>query len=481
MNNLVHFETLGCRLNQDETEGAAFIFKEKGFEPHLESLTAKTPALKNSALAVVNTCTVTGKAEQKDRRVIRLVLEKCPDCPVVVTGCYAELESSVIMSICPERIVVIPGTQKYLLSLCATKLSEFLKEKDSTLEDKVQMLRQLVSSSAPGDLNKFTLYTSRFLQHSRASIKIQDGCNNNCAFCRIHFARGKAESLAPLEVLKRIREIESKGASEVVFTGVNLSQYCYTEDGKFFGFAELLEFLIQNTSSIKFRVSSFYPQCVDEKLGKLMGSKRVQPFFHLSVQSGSSEILKKMNRPYTREAVYNAVKILRTYRPDIFISCDIIAGFPSETEDDFALTLQMVQDLKFAWIHAFPFSPRPGTSAATMKPCVPERIKDLRVQQLTEIAVNQKVEYINSFIRVQLNATVENSRALRIAMAHGKLHNESGKIKIHAVTDNFIHVELTAHKVIMPGSQIKVSVESVLQDNIVLGKEIEASGKILVV
>ena len=141
----------------------------------------------------------------------------------------------------------------------------------------------------------------------------------------------------------------------------------------------------------------------------------------------------------------------------------------------------MVQDLKFAWIHAFPFSPRPGTSAATMKPCVPERIKDLRVQQLTEIAVNQKVEYINSFIGVQLNATVENSRALRIAMAHGKLHNESGKIKIHAVTDNFIHVELTAHKVIMPGSQIKVSVESVLQDNIVLGKEIEASGKILVV
>lgn len=475
MNHTVHFETLGCRLNQDETEGAARAFVEADFYADLEPLTAQSPVDEQMPLCVVNTCTVTGKAEQKARRVIRLCLEKYPAAQVIVTGCYAELDSGIITSICPERIIVLPGTKKQLLSPLAKKMS-VMESLDGSLIRSTVIACENQNAPSP-----FTLYTPVFEKHSRASIKIEDGCNNSCTFCRIHLARGRAVSLSVPQVLDRVRKLEEQGANEVVFTGVNLSQYAGTMDdtpaGRICSFSELLEILIMNTKKIKFRISSFYPQSVDKKLCEVIKTERVQPSFHLSIQSGSDRILSLMKRPYTEGDVITAVQSLRDAKGNPFISCDLIAGFPGETENDFALTRQLCEESRFAYIHAFPFSPRPGTPAFSMKPAVPERVKGERVAWLTDYAVKGKTEYIASFAEgspqcVPLSAIVENSRNQRAG---------AGMMipVVHAVTSNFIHVECRTSGAVAPGTEIKVKIIRPVLENIRNGAEIEAQAAIL--
>ncbi len=476
----IHFETLGCRLNQDETEGAARFFSEAGFICDFSSVSAKTEENRKVILCVVNTCTVTCKAEQKGRRIIRLLLEKFPSSFVIVTGCYAEVMGEEISSINKKsnkkRVFVLPGTKKSLLCDIAREMNggaldvaskKFsLGRLESFIQSKLSSLKE--ESIKGSSLNPFSLYTPTFEKHSRASLKIQDGCDNSCSFCRIHFARGKSVSLAPEKVLDRVLEIEKQGFSEVILTGVNLSQYkAKSQDGLSFSFGVLLNFLIEKTFRIKFRVSSFYPQYITEELCKVFKNERVQPFFHLSIQSGSDRILKLMNRPYGFSQVQKAVSLLRSCKDNPFISCDIIAGFPGESEEDFELTKKMCKALNFAWIHAFPFSPRPGTKAFSMKPKIPERIKNERVKWLTEKAISGKISYIRSFEGSIVEAYVEKKRQ--------KL--KSGKNVFHAVTENFLHVEFVSESDISAGSTIMVKIGDPLEENISTGKETECKAE----
>ena len=495
--NRIHFETLGCRLNQDESEGAARAFFKNGCSCTMEAVTSSAEIDDGTVLCIINTCTVTNKAEQKARRIIRMCLEKFPRSTVCVTGCYAELDGDSIKAICPERISIIPGTKKYVLNAIAenlnglvgssgfiddiSKLDDFIKLHSTLSESFQQAERTSVLFNQKNDVAvkfsvplSFTLYTPVFEKHSRASLKIQDGCNNSCTFCRIHFARGKAVSLGVDEVLNRVREIEDSGKDEVVFTGVNLSQYA----GDFYAgetpvkkdFAFLLKYLIENTKKIKFRISSFYPQSVTDSLCESLKSDRVQPFFHLSVQSGSDSVLKAMKRPYGHDDVVNAVKKIRNAKKDCFISCDIIAGFPGESDFDFSETVRLCEECSFSWMHVFPFSPRPGTEAAVMKPQITESVKTRRAAVLGKIAVDSKIKYIESMKGREFTAVVENSRALRV------LKNASAGAAAgiyHAVTDNFIHAEFKSSRYIESSRSVRVRIEQVLEDNIRTGKEIE--------
>ena len=374
--NIIHFETLGCRLNQDETEGAARSFTLSGFKSDLAGVSAKTSENLDVILSVINTCTVTTKAEQKARRLIRLLLEKYPNAPVVVTGCYAELDAKEIRAIAPERISVLAGTCKFYLSALASGFKENIDSfldtngliKASLLDDFFADVKanekkfSLNSSSklspvnlrAPARaLDTFSLYTPVFEKHSRASIKIQDGCNCSCSFCRIHLARGTSLSLEADEVLRRVRDLEERGVNEVVCTGVNLSQYSsFTSEGKKIDFTSLLELLVRNTERIKLRISSLYPQSVDERFCSVISSPRIQPFFHLSIQSGSDRILKAMNRPHDVTSVLHSVELLRSVKNSPFISSDIIAGFPGESEEDFVLTKELCDIIQERTNHA---------------------------------------------------------------------------------------------------------------------------------
>ena len=485
MEKIIHFETLGCRLNQDETEGAVRSFSKNGFSCHTEAVTSKTLTSEDVIFCVINTCTVTGKAEQKARRIIRLCLEKFPKSIVCVTGCYAELDEAAIKKIDCNRITVIPGTKKFILNDVAFELSKENLFTQNGFVD-IKKINEFISEKNNYYSNvqisnlKFSLYTPVFEKHSRASLKIQDGCNNSCTFCRIHFARGKAISLNVEEVLKRVKELELNGKEEVVLTGVNLSQYAgdFSENGKTEkkSFAFLLKYLVENTEKIKFRVSSFYPQCVTDELCEVLKNNRVQPFFHLSIQSGSNSVLKAMARPYTKNHVVDAVKKLNLARPEMFISCDIIAGFPGETENDFNDTVSLCNECNFSWIHVFPFSARPGTSAASFKNQIEEKVKSYRAAVLGKIAVKGKINYINSIVGKCFDAVVENSRALRLR----KNIEKDDEVKTyHAVTDNYIHVEFKSKELFENSRSVRLKIVRTLEENIQTGKEIEALAQIV--
>ncbi len=403
----VRIETLGCRLNQVESEALAVRFAECGFDVFSKE---SEPLIFPVKLCIVNTCTVTGKAEQKARRLIRLLLKEHEDAVIFVTGCYAELEADFIEKI-HKRIIAFSGKKKDELD----GLPQFLKDsclKNKDLkEDTVNLKKNLLIFrnkiySKEDRLDKsfliketerkksmFKLSSPVFVFHSRASLKVQDGCNNACAYCRIRLARGTSVSLPAEEAVRRIVQIEKNGAAEVVLSGVNLSQY---RDETYGGFANLLAMLLENTKKIRLRISSMYPECVDNGILKIVENKRICPHFHLSVQSGSDKILKAMNRPYRETDIRRAVNNLRKVKDNPFIGCDIITGFPSETEEDFLQTFKMCEDLKIPGIHVFPFSARPGTKAFLMKSKVPEREAGRRALLLSELSGKNYQSYLAS-------------------------------------------------------------------------------------
>lgn len=430
----IHFETLGCKVNQIESESAARAFMDRGFTTDSKAWTAQENTHKETLICVINTCTVTAKAEQKARRIIRLMLDLCPNSCILVTGCYAQLDGDEIQKI-SNRIAILPGQKKDILA----DLPEFLKlngllqiDVNSGNITNVDKITELVKNYINNEgeklkITNFKLSTDTFLQHSRPSIKIQDGCNNSCTFCRIHFARGKSISLSPKDVFNRVQKLENLGHSEVVITGINLSQYEGIENGQTYNLPQLFEYILANTKTINLRLSSLYPQSITEEFCNIVKNPRFQSHFHLSVQSGSDDILIKMGRPYRHEDVLKAVENLRRAKPYGFIACDIIAGFPGETEEDFQKTLELCKKCNFTWIHAFPFSPRPGTPGEKMKPKIPQYIAGERIKVLTKLANENKDKYVESLIGKSFFAVIENRKS---------------KI-IRGVTENFLHVHIT--------------------------------------
>ncbi|MBR7064303.1 MAG: radical SAM protein, partial [Treponema sp.] len=291
------FETLGCRLNQVETEAAMNFFSASCFPVFVNS----APDIKNEnvLLYVLNTCAVTQKAEQKAFRQIKKILEKYKNATLLVTGCYAELSKDFIKNI-DKRIAVIPGKKKSFISRVPAILKEcvtdfnpeiFSNKIENLLDDKLFQN------------NPFVFSPVSFFSHSRASLKIQDGCNSACTYCAIRLARGASTSLSVEEVLERVVKLEESGQNEVVFTAVNLAHYRSAYKNETYNFEKLLALLLQKTQNIAFRISSVYPELISESFCKIIESKRVRPHFHISVQSGSDKILSLMGRKYRKSDV----------------------------------------------------------------------------------------------------------------------------------------------------------------------------------
>lgn len=464
MNKTIHFETLGCRLNQVESEGAARFFSDSDFSVTMEPFTAKSFD-ESVVLCVVNTCTVTAKAEQKARRIIRMLLKCCPNSAVAVTGCYAQLDQKEIMAI-DERVCVLGGQHKGSLADLPPLLKNLLEQNPnlsgSEISREVQKIFDKENNSSERNVitSPFRLATETFINHSRSSLKIQDGCNCVCTYCRIRLARGKSVSLAASEVIERVKKLEEAGQSEVVITTVNIGQYVSEYEGKVVRFAEVLELVLASTQKIGIRISSLYPEIVNEKLAKVLGNPRVRPYFHISVQSGSDAVLSKMKRPYKIEAVYRATELLRKAKKNPFLACDIIAGFPGESDEDFDLTLKMLKECGFTFVHAFPFSPRSGTEAFKMRPMVPNYITDKRIAALEEFNKNSKTEYINSFVGQTLPAVCETVHRAKVF---------KDRIVVHAVTENFLHCQLNFStkdaNLPVAGTEVRVKILRPLNDS----------------
>ena len=371
--NKVLVYTLGCRLNQTESEAIADSFVKEGFAVVGEEDIAE--------LSIVNTCTVTSKAEQKARRMIRLLSQKSE--AVLVTGCYAQMAEPELKAL-SDNIVVVPLEKKASL----LRYPAILR---SDLENNIPLIDSLRGFTAQEGSGVFDYQASTFSYHSRSYLKVQDGCDNECAYCRVHVARGKSLFLPKDEVIKRALELEKFGFHEIVLTGVNLTMYDH--EGK--GLGGLLEELLPRLSDeTRIRLSSVEADNVDERFIEQAASFKMHPYFHIPVQSGSDKVLRRVDRKCLTDQVEFVINGLRRVKDDPFIACDIITGLPGEGDEEFEETVNFVKKNRLAHIHVFPFSPRPDTPLENARDKVAERLRDERAEVLRVLSEKLHEEYI---------------------------------------------------------------------------------------
>lgn len=388
------FYTLGCKLNQVETEALVSAFREQG----VSIVSTGTEA----DIYIINTCTVTSKSEQKARRMIRKFSRGNSTSLVIATGCYVQLEEEEVLTLGDNVVTISLDNKDTILDLAAYIGSYNFNL--SELKSRTELWLQEHLATARGDEgNRFRYSPADFNFHSRAFLKIQDGCDNECAYCRVTIARGASVSLEARIIIERLNQLASRGYKEVVLTGINIDSYFSDR----LDLAGLLEKILDETRGFRIRLSSLEPDTLTDRMCRVLAHPRICPHFHLSVQSGSDSVLKNMGRHYSVATVREAVTQLRSVKEDPFIAADIIIGFPGETEEDFKESMKVITELKFARAHVFPFSPRPGTAAFQMKPKVPERETVRRAARLRQASRESYLNYIERSIGKDVSVLLE--------------------------------------------------------------------------
>ncbi|QDW96411.1 tRNA (N(6)-L-threonylcarbamoyladenosine(37)-C(2))-methylthiotransferase MtaB [Staphylococcus warneri] len=370
----VAFHTLGCKVNHYETEAIWQLFKEADYE--------RVDFETNADVFVINTCTVTNTGDKKSRQIIRRAIRKNPDAVVYVTGCYAQTSSAEIMEI--PGVDVVVGTQD------RHKLLDYI--------DEFQKERQPINGV--GNIMKNRKYEDLdvpyFTDRTRASLKIQEGCNNFCTFCIIPWARGLMRSRDPEKVVEQATTLVNAGYKEIVLTGIHTGGY--GQDLKNYNLAQLLRDLDQVDGLERIRISSIEAsQLTDEVIDVLERSNKIVRHLHVPLQSGSDTVLKRMRRKYTMEHFSERITKLHEALPDVAITSDVIVGFPGETEEEFKETYDFIVKHKFSELHVFPYSSRIGTPAARMDDQIDEEIKNERVHKLIALSDQLAKEYASKF------------------------------------------------------------------------------------
>ena len=370
----VAFHTLGCKVNHYETEAIWQLFKDANYE-RVEFET-------NADVFVINTCTVTNTGDKKSRQIIRRAIRQNPDAVVCVTGCYAQTSSAEIMEIPGVDIVV--GTQD------RHKLLDYIQQ----FQDERQPINGV------GNIMKNRTYEELevpyFTDRTRASLKIQEGCNNFCTFCIIPWARGLMRSRDPEKVVEQATQLVNSGYKEIVLTGIHTGGY--GQDLKHYNLAQLLRDLDTIEGLERIRISSIEAsQLTDEVIDVIGNSNKVVRHLHIPLQSGSDDVLKRMRRKYTMAHFSERLTKLHQALPDLAVTSDVIVGFPGESEDEFQETYDFIVNHHFSELHVFPYSPRIGTPAARMDNQIDEETKNVRVHKLISLSNQLAKEYASKF------------------------------------------------------------------------------------
>lgn len=371
----VSLHTLGCKVNHYETEAIWQLFKEQGYE--------RTEFDHQADVYVINTCTVTNTGDKKSRQVIRRAIRQNPDAVICVTGCYAQTSPAEIMAIPGVDIVVGTQDREKMLGY----IDQYRNERQP-----INAVRNIMKNRVYEELD-----VPAFTDRTRASLKIQEGCNNFCTFCIIPWARGLMRSRDPEEVIRQAQQLVDAGYLEIVLTGIHTGGY--GQDFKDYNLAQLLRDLEAQVKGLKrLRISSIEAsQLTDEVIEVLQNSEIVVNHLHIPIQSGSDTVLKRMRRKYTMAFFAERLEKLKIALPDLAVTSDVIVGFPGETEEEFMETYNFIRDHKFSELHVFPYSQRTGTPAARMEGQIDEEIKNERVHRL--IALNDQLakEYASRF------------------------------------------------------------------------------------
>jgi len=353
---------LGCKVNSYETEAMTQLLKKAGYE---------IVSFQDQAdVYIINTCSVTNMADRKSRQMLHKAKKQNPNAVVVATGCYVQTATEKVAQDLSIDLVVGNNRKKDIVEI----LNEYYAEKEAGEQVKEEYVIDINHTDEYEDLEISTV-----TEHTRAHLKIQDGCNNFCSYCIIPYARGRIRSRTMESIKAELERLSASGFKEIVLTGINLS--CYDDNGK--KLIDVIE-MADNVNGIeRIRLGSLDPEVVTEDFVERLGKvKKICPHFHFSLQSGCDKTLKAMNRHYTSDEYYEKCQLIRKYIDNPAFTTDVIVGFPGETEEDYISSREFVKKVKFAELHVFKYSKRDGTVAAKMSNQIDEKIKTLRSEDL---------------------------------------------------------------------------------------------------
>ena len=384
----VAFITLGCKVNQYETNAMAQKFIEKGYTVIEEK--------EKADIYVINTCTVTNMSDRKSRQMLRRVKETNPNAIVVAVGCYVQVAKKELEQI-PEIDIILRKNEKADI---VTYVENYIKDNIKKAEiDDVLHKTDFVEF---GDIT--------FTEKTRAVIKVQDGCDRFCSYCIIPYARGRVRSRRPEHIISEVKAIAQKGIKEIIITGIHIASY-----GKDFKNGYVLIDLLEELNKIegikRIRLGSLEPLLITQEfMERLVKLDKICHHFHLSLQSGCDETLKRMNRRYNTLQFKEIVELLRKYYKDVILTTDIIVGFPQETEEEFTQTYKFLEEIKFYKMHIFKYSQRKGTKAAIMPNQIDGNIKEERSKKLIELSDKNQLEYNQKYCNQKVEVLFEEEK-----------------------------------------------------------------------
>lgn len=389
---------LGCEVNAYETEAMQEMLENAGYEI--------VPFKEGADIYIINTCTVTNIADRKSRQMLHRARKMNPDAIVVAAGCYVQAQDGKEADPCID-IVLGNNHKKDLIEI----LEKYDLKRTAGAVEKRQDEKMTCTVAEIEDINKTREYESLHLtkpgDHTRAYIKVQDGCNQFCTYCIIPYARGRVRSREQEDVVNEVKSLAANGYKEIVLTGIHLSSYGIDHDGE----RHLLDLIraVHEVDGIeRIRLGSLEPGIITEEFADaISGLPKICPHFHLSLQSGCDATLKRMNRRYTSAEYYEKCRILRKYFDNPALTTDVIVGFPGETEEEFQESLAFVDKVDFYETHIFKYSKREGTKAARMEDQIDEQVKAQRSAAMIELGLKKKEAYERSFIGKTVEVLVE--------------------------------------------------------------------------
>ncbi|HSX13312.1 MAG TPA: tRNA (N(6)-L-threonylcarbamoyladenosine(37)-C(2))-methylthiotransferase MtaB [Chlamydiales bacterium] len=397
--------TLGCRTNQYESQGYADQLRQMGYD--------KAGDGEQADLCIVNTCTVTDSADSASRHEIRSLLKAHPNAKIAVTGCMAESAPNAILSIDP-RIQIVPNAKKEEL------IQEVFPDSREFPEFKIEA----------------------FDGHTRAFVKVQDGCNSFCTYCIIPYVRGRSRSRQIADIVSEVEGLIAKGFKEVVITGINVGDF--DGGGRL---ADLVRAVDQVKGLERLRISSIDPDEVDDDLASaVLDGRATVPSMHIVLQSGSNVILKRMNRKYTRQIFIDSVERMKERNPDFTVTTDIIVGFPGETLSDHEETLDLIRSVQFAKVHMFPYSVRKRTRAALYPNKVPPDVMKQRKQELMRVAENSAFLLREKFLGRTMPVLLENDENNGMISGHTPNFLRVSIAKDNMLANDIVHVKLVENR-----------------------------------
>ena len=381
--------SLGCKVNSYENAGVGTCMKKVGYE--------ESKSEEEADVIILNTCSVTSKADQKSRQHISSYRRNNPNAVIVVMGCYSQTHAEQASSLGAD--IVLGAADR---SLIPSYIERFKSDRQKIIDVKKSVRKEGYEE----------LGANSFCENARAYLKIQDGCDNFCSYCFIPFLRGNSRSREPREVISEAESLVSAGYKEIVITGIHIGGYGKDLADGSYRFSDLIEDILDSCPDLfRLRISSIEESEIDEKLLNLLRTrKNIASHLHIPLQSGSSSVLRRMKRKYDTDAFLRKLELIRQARPGIAITTDVIAGFPLESDEEWGETLCFCKKARFAEIHVFPFSSRPGTYAATLKDTDPH-VKKARVAELLALSSKLRKEYEEAYYGKKMNVLFEDYSA----------------------------------------------------------------------